>query len=309
MYDVGRLLPIFTSILGSYHEYAHNEYYFYCPFCHHHNPKLAVNLGKGAWQCWTCGNRGGRLLSLLRRLDVSPNQIRELRDVLADEIRYVQDDKATAALALPSEFQPLWKPSKEIERKHALYYLKERGITAGDILNHNIGYCSSGQYQNRIIIPSYDDNGRLNYFVGRDFFGNSYMPYLNPKVSKNVVGFESHINWNHELTVCEGVFDALAIKWNAIPLFGKYIPTILKQQIVSKNVKSICLALDKDALKETIHIAESFLKEGIIVRIVELPEKDPSQLGFLKMRSLIKQAPELTFGDLLRLKLSLTGSL
>lgn len=298
------LLSLLESILGESKAFAHDEHYFFCPFCHHTKPKLAINLTKRKWHCWKCGNKGNRLISLLRRLDVSPNQIRELREVLAEEVRYVQDDKADAALGLPSEFKPLWKPSKEIERKHALLYLKERGVTAGDIISHNLGYCSSGHYQNRIIIPSYDETGKLNYFVGRDFFGNSHMPYLNPKVSKNVVGFESHINWQHGIVLVEGVFDAMAIKWNAIPLFGKYVPSGLRQKIVEHQVEKIYVALDADAASEALKIIQSFVKEGQQVYLVDTGDKDPSKVGFVGMRQHLKEARQMAFADILAMKLA-----
>ena len=73
-------------------------------------------------------------------------------------------------------------------------YIKNRGITNKDIIKYNIGYCEDGEYRNRIIIPSYDSNGNLNYFVGRDFY-DSKLKYKNPKVSKDIIGFDLFINW------------------------------------------------------------------------------------------------------------------
>ena len=37
----------------------------------------------------------------------------------------------------------------------------ERGLSFDDIIRYNLGYCLSGTYQNRIIIPSYDSDGQL----------------------------------------------------------------------------------------------------------------------------------------------------
>jgi hypothetical protein len=50
--------------------------------------------------------------------------------------------------------------------------LKSRGITKNDIEKYNIGYCETGRYAKMIIIPSYDENGQLNYFTGRSFEKN-----------------------------------------------------------------------------------------------------------------------------------------
>ena len=69
-----------------------------------------------------------------------------------------------------------------------------------DIKKYKIGYCEDGLYQHRIIIPSYDDDGVLNYFVGRSYM-ESGMKYKNPNVSKDVVGFDYFIAWSKPI-VC-----------------------------------------------------------------------------------------------------------
>ena len=112
----------------------------------------------------------------------------------------------------------------------------KRGFTDDDILKHNIGYCDEGKYSNRIIIPSYDSNGGLNFFVGRDFY-KSKLKYLNSFTSKDVIGFDLFINWDEPIILCEGVFDAMSFKRNAIPLFGKTMPKRLHKKILQKKVK------------------------------------------------------------------------
>ena len=106
-----------------------------------------------------------------------------------------------------------------------------------DILKYRIGYCTNGLYNGKIIIPSYDANGSLNYFVGRAYYDTDYK-HKNPNASKDIVGFELHINWNMPIILVEGAFDAIAIKRNAIPLFGKTISNTLKKRIVEKGVKA-----------------------------------------------------------------------
>lgn len=305
MYDVNRLYPIFQSILGNGKLYSHNEYYFHCPFCNHTKPKLAINLGKGKWHCWTCESSGGTLISLLKRLNVSPSQITELKEILSEEIKYYPTDKHVAFIQLPVEFKPLWISSKSIEYKNAIQYLKNRNISDRDIIRYGMGYCETGNYSNRIIIPSYDEFGKLNYFVGRDYYNTSSMKYKNPPLSKNIIGFEYHINWSYPIVLCEGVMDAIAIKWNAIPLFGKSLPSKLQQKIIQNKVKDIYIALDTDATKSIIQMANKFLKEGQNIRIVELNDKDPSIIGFSKMQELIQHSAITSFYDIISMKLSL----
>lgn len=305
MYDVDKLLPIFVSILGQPEKFPHNEYYFYCPFCNHHKPRLAINLGIGKWHCWVCDKKGGRLVGLLQRLDVPADKIRELGIVLKEEITTAPEEPSTVVLTLPSEYQPLWKPqSRNITYQHALNYLMGRNMTAADIIRYNLGFCEAGAFTNRVIIPSYDENGKLNFFTGRDFYDNSSLPYKNPSVSKNIIGFESHVNWNYPIVLCEGVFDAFAIKWNAIPLFGKFIPKKLHQTMTEKKVKEVYVALDADAKTEVASMSEHLLQLGYSVHIVEMGAKDPGKIGFAGMQEAIRNAHEASFGDVLAMKLN-----
>jgi DNA primase len=183
-----------------------------------------------------------------------------------------------------------------------LSYLYKRGIDDSDILKYNIGYCDDGLYSNRIIIPSYDVDGKLNFFVGRDFY-NSKMKYRNSPTTKNIIGFDLFINWDEPIILCEGVFDAMAFKRNAIPLFGKTIMSKLQKKIIEKKVKIIYLALDNDALEAAIKISDNFISNDIEVRMIKFKEKDPSEIGFKDLLSLIEKTNKIKFSDLIKLKL------
>lgn len=299
------IVSILDSVLGPHRKYANTEHYYHCPFCHHYNPKLAVNVQKGKWQCWKCGARGGRLLSLLRKLDVPRDIVQRLATLLAEEIPHAKTDQTQAILALPAEYRPLWEPSRLIEYRNAMRYLQNRGIVLADILRYQIGYCSEGMYANRVIVPSYEANGALNYFIGRDYYGVSSLKYMNPRVSKNIVGFENQINWNYPIVICEGVFDAMAIRRNAVPLLGKTLSKKLQEKIIQQKGMDIYLALDDDALKETIKLTERFMNEGMNVYLVDLCGKDPSDIGTRTMTKLIREAKKLSFYDLMTLKMRL----
>ena len=296
------LVYLLDTILGPHKRHANSEYYWSCPFCHHHSPKLAINLNKGAWHCWVCNSSGRRLLSLFRKLDCSKQQIAELSRILQEDIPLVHTDTVVTNLSLPKEYHPLYEPVNRIDYRHAMRYVLDRGLTASDILRYRIGYCSDGHYKNRIIIPSYDADNKLNYFVGRSFYEDG-MKYKNPPVSKNVVIFENSINWNYPVVLCEGVYDAMAIKRNAIPLLGKQIPTQLMSRIVQHDVKDIYLALDTDAIKSTLDHAQTLMQDGRNVHLVSLTDKDPSEIGFLEMTRLIKDAKLLSFTDLVKLRI------
>ena len=61
------------------------------------------------------------------------------------------------------------------------------------------------------------------------------------------------------LVLCEGPFDAIAIKRNAIPLLGKNIQSNLMKKIVTSLVDKIYIALDKDAIKQALHFCEKLM--------------------------------------------------
>jgi hypothetical protein len=124
-------------------------------------------------------------------------------------------------------------------------------------------------------------------------------------MSKDIVPFELFINWSSPLVLCEGMFDALAIKRNAIPLLGKHIQRELMKKIVTSQVQKIYIALDKDAQKDAVKFCEQLMNEGKEVYLVDLEEKDPSEMGFEAVTTLIQNTHPLSQYDLMAKKLQL----
>jgi len=281
-----------------------NEYMYWSPFISHHKPKLQINVQTQKWHCWVSNVGGRTLFQLLKKIGASKQHFDELRE-LVDDKYYVNTKihEAKTIRSLPNEFKSLCNGGDSIVKRHALNYLYKRGIDDSDILKYNIGYCDDGLYSNRIIIPSYDADGKLNFFVGRDFY-SSKMKYRNSPTTKNIIGFDLFINWDEPIILCEGVFDAMAFKRNAIPLFGKNVMSNLQKKIIETKVKVIYLALDNDALEDTIKISEYFINNGIDVRMMKFKEKDPSEIGFESLLYLINKTTKTKFSDLMRLKLN-----
>jgi len=156
-----------------------------------------------------------------------------------------------------------------------------------------------------VIIPSYDNNGKLNYFTARSFEKDPYIKYRNPDVSRDIIPFELFINWDLPIILCEGPFDAIAIKRNVIPLLGKNIQSNLMKKLVSSKVKKIYIALDNDAIKQALKFCEELLNEGKEVYLVELPGKDPSEMGFKEFTKLVQKATPLNQFSLMEKKIML----
>lgn len=304
------LLSAISNVLGKGKETSGNNYAFECPFCHHKKPKLEINLvpnskGDNPWHCWVCNAKGKTLVGLFRKIKASSEKISEIKSILGFTEKKEEDDSTIIKVELPKEYKPLINLSRtDIIAKHALQYLKKRGITKDDIQKYNIGYCEEGRYKNMIIVPSYDKDGVINYFIGRSFDKEPQRKYDSPKCNKNaIIGLEYFINWNVPIILCEGIFDAIAIKRNVVPLFGKTIPKALMLKLVEPCVKTVYIALDNDALREAMDYAEELLNMGKDVYLVELNDKDPSEMGFENFTKLLHSAQPLTALELLYKKI------
>ena len=290
------IITLLETVLNKGKINSNNNIAFHCPFCHHNKKKLEVNIVTQYWHCWVCNAAGRKLAVLFRKLNVQREKIAKLIELLDDvEYRPNKTTTDTPVLQLPEGYRPLWiLQEMSPEFRNAIFYLKKRNIGIHDILKYRIGYCRKGLYKGKIIIPSYDANGSLNYFVARAYYERDKWKHKNPPASKDIVGFELHINWNMPIILVEGAFDAIAIKRNTIPLFGKTISNTLKKRIVQKGVKEIYICLDRDARKQAIETAEYFMSNGIIVYFVDLESKDPSELGFESITSVLKSTEVLT---------------
>ena len=280
-----------------------NEYMWWSPFITHHKPKLQVNIQTGKWHCWVSNQGGHNLFQLFKKVGASRQDFRELSKLIGETTFYnTKDEPGDKDITLPKEFKSLSEPHISIIKDHAMLFLKKRGITEEDIIRYNLGYCTEGPYQNRIIIPSYDSNGRLNYFVGRDFY-SSTLKYKNPPIPKDVIGFDLYVNWSLPIILVEGVFDAMSVKNNSIPLFGKTILPRLYKKIVEKKVKDIFIVLDSDAFNDAIQMTEKFVNEGINVNFVKLDGMDPNDLGYKKMITQIDNSLPMDFKQIMEMKL------
>ena len=305
--DKSVIINILDDTLGVGTSLRGNEQAHHCPFCHHHKKKLQINLDTQQWHCWVCDAKGKKIQTLLKRLHVDSKRIKRVFEIYGDD--YIVSStivEEKVELRLPSEFKSLLEKPKGINPlyRKVLQYATDRGITKEDIIRYNIGYCDGGMYSNRIIIPSYDRDNRLNYFIARSVFSDEKFKYKNPPVSKNVTVFENQINWEEPITLCEGVFDAMSIKRNAIPLLGKFIPKTLMDSIYKKGVKEIKILLDNDAQDQALYYVNYFMNNGITVTNVLPTEKDAGDMGFSEVNSILKNTSKTEFSDIISQKLA-----
>ena len=302
------LKQLLESILGrSKSARGGDEAVFYCPSCNHHKKKLTFNLLSQKFQCWVCNYKGHRAFQLLKKANAPGAAFGALKEIdqQYNFKKQVKQKVDANTLILPKEVIPIMSSSAVLSR-HALHYLDQRGVTKQDVVKYDLHYCEQGPLRNMVVIPSYDADGFLNYYVGRSFDKNAYIKHKLASSTKDIIGFEMYINWDLPVILCEGAFDAMAIKRNAIPLFGKKLSTTLMTKIIKSNVEKIYLALDEDALKDAFNHAETFMSYGKRVYLIEMVNKDPSELGFETFTKLLHNATELTISTLIKKRLALS---
>ena len=152
---------------------------YHCPSCKHYKRKLEINLHTGKYNCWVCGFSGTSFKSLFKKLNAPAEYYTSIglsqksfskKPNTEFSISFEDKPEELKLVKLPKEYKPISEPVNELEYKHALKYLKSRNITKNDIIRYNIGYCTEGDLKNRVVIPSYDSNGTLNFYTARSFF-------------------------------------------------------------------------------------------------------------------------------------------
>ena len=265
---------IISDVLGESYQ-SGSEHLFYCPYCKHHKKKFSVNVDKNVYKCWVCDTNGRNLRRIVRRFG-SHTQLAEwdrlTQKVNINDFYHIFEEvlqEPEQIVELPKALISLANKDLPFSALKALKYLKKRGVTQKDIVRWKIGYCSSGQYENQIIIPSFRGDGYANYFVARTY-SKHWKRYLNPPASNNVIFNELYIDWGSDLCIVEGAFDAI-VAGNAVPLLGSSLRETSKlvQQIV-KNDTPIYLALDPDAKSKEQKIAKMFMQYDIELYKVDI---------------------------------------
>jgi len=298
-------LRILREILGQDRK-SNDERLFNCPYCEHHKPKLSVNMEKNVYKCWVCDSSGSNIYHLVRRFGSYKHrqiwlQFEEETDYTSFEDLFETKEKEEQIIDLPKEYISLANKALAPTGFMARRYLKERGITKKDIIWWKIGYCSSGEYENRIIIPSFNENGDVNYFISRTY-NEGYPKYKNPPVDRDVVFNDLFVDWTSDITLVEGAFDAIVAGSNSIPLLGSTLrmDSHLFRKIVEKDT-SVYIALDPDAEKKSLKIIKNFLTYDVELYKVDIyPYKDVGEMSSEEFQERKKKATRMNFNNLLR---------
>ncbi len=289
------IVEIIEDILGDYR--MHNEYKgqmsFDCPVCSYDikgldggdgKGNLEVNYIRGVYKCWSCAETHethGSLFKLIKKYGL-PKHLKRYELLRPEDQEFGHAPKKD--VRLPKEFIPILQASAGLKLTHhyrqAMNYLKSRNIGQELITKYNIGFCYDGPYANRIIIPSYDSYGKVNYFIARSYLSRTKMKYKNPDVQKETIIWNEHlIDWNKKIYLVEGVFDSIFLP-NSIPMLGKYISDLLFKKIY-ETAKDVTIILDGDAWDDTEKLYHKINCGKLMgkVSVVRLPkDKDIADL-------------------------------
>ena len=277
------LLELIEDVLGEPKKTyeTRNQYGYDCPNCMDikgldvgdNKGNLEINLNKFVYHCWSCNISGplGRIFD-----DYGTKAQKKVYNLIKPE-ELKQEDIKRPKLRLPEGYTTFQDSNPRfIPHMEAYRYLQSRGITDEMIERYKIGYTVSGDFAYRIIVPSFNKEGALNYFVARSWVPKK-MKYKNPSVPKDEIIFnESLIDWDKDVYLCEGAFDSFFLT-NSIVMLGKKMSKLLFETLYTKANAQVIICCDGDAFEDGLRVYHE-LNGGRLynkVKIVKLPiDKD-----------------------------------
>ncbi len=282
--EVEVLVELLREVLGNekQHYQSKGQISFDCPVCREEKGldrgdgkgNLEINYGKHVYKCWSCSETYGTHGPLGKLFDgYASKKQKKLYELIKPE-EFKKEESKRSRLRLPEGYTQFKDSnSRFIPHIEAMRYLTSRGITEEMIEKYKIGYTSVGDFAYRIIVPSYDKEGILNYFVARAFTPKK-MKYKNPAVPKDEIIFnEGLIDWTKDVYLVEGVFDSFFLD-NPIVMLGKKMSKLLFESLYTKAEANIIVCTDGDAWNDGLRIYNE-LNGGRLynkIKIVKLPK-------------------------------------
>lgn len=267
-----------------------------CPICRDNEPtkkiskrKLAIRASDDANHCWVCGWKAMSLVALLRKYGTQ-DDILNYKDKFAPNLKAFTDNDEPVRkdpLKLPEDFMLLAmkQTARDPDIRAALNYLKGRGMSERDLWYFKFGYSSKGFLKRRVIMPSFDAKGKLNFFTARAIDRDETWKYVNPDTEcvrpSEVVFNEINIDWSQPINIVEGPFDLTRCPENTTPLLGNQLSEnhALFNSILMHDTPVVVM-LDSDAAMRASMIAKRFAAYNINVKIASLGQyKDPGEMS------------------------------
>lgn len=280
-----------------------------CPFCVSRGEtpdtrcRFSINTYTLRCQCFNCGYKGNAVtftkdfnhVSMADAYDIvnfyedftplSENVFEEIYDSLMLE----DYEESKKVVPLPDDFIPLTTNTRMGEKFYN--YAKGRHFSDKQIVQHGLGYCPNGiitdktNLRNRLVMQVHNDEGKPIYWNARDITGKLKPKSLNPPKGLNTINKSDVLfNLNNAkktglVIVTEGIFDSIIFGEHGVALFGKTMSTKQLVQLIKSGVEDIMIALDPDAFREELKLAERLSKHFKNVYILHLEGDDANALG------------------------------
>ena len=252
------------------------EFKVVCPKCGDKSRpdkrKLCIRLDNDLYHCWVCDLKGRSVSRLIRK--VKPTLAASYQSQFG-QVKFQEHQEDFVKCELPRGFRLVMDNLYDPDAKRVRRYAHTRGITDSELWRFRVGY--SPELRRHMILPSFDENGTLNYWTARRCDSNPDWRYLNAKVPKTqfVVG-ELDLDWSHEeIVLVEGPTDLIKCSLlNATCLLGSTLSenSELFRKLITYPEK-IILAMDEDARKKQDKIASLLMSYDKEVYWVPPPEE------------------------------------
>jgi hypothetical protein len=317
MSNIQKRLEFFDRFIKNYHLSKDGvNINIRCPFCKDSNKnkrKMVVHLEKCFFHCWVCDKKGSNIRYLLSKInkraaDSCENIFKSYNKKFS--LFNIEEEENIEPVFLPEGFKffiddfSLTNP----DIRDVFMYAKKRGINKHKLCMLRAGYSNSSTLSRFLILPSYDRNGSLNYYVSRNIdadTANSFK-YKNATIPKSRIIFnEINIDWSIPLTIVEGPLDLLKTNDNATCLLGSALTEdmLLFQQIV-RSKTDIKLALDSDVYSKSIKIAKLLSQYDINVDILDTRgAEDVGDMTHEKFNNILSKSQKFNNSDSLLAKI------
>ena len=295
-----------------------------CPVCGDEKWRTYLNADTGIGNCFRCGEGLNKFKFIKAHLGLEDNRaVFQHAEAVLKHFGWQPPKKGTAVVEDEKEGEVIMPLSYKLPTAEGLNatYLEQRGVTGKYAAMFELMYCDSGYYRykddkgelrrqvfdERIIVPVHDHNGKLVTFQGRDITGTAERKYLFPPRLPGTGRFlyNAHrvvAEGATHVIVNEGAFDVIATKIaldkfpqeaagiGVVGTFGKHLSensfdtkdqlsAFLKLKATGVTRVTIMWDGEASALEAAVDAAGVLHRVGFEVFIAFLPRgKDPNEV-------------------------------
>lgn len=296
---------IIKSVLRDsvYHEASGEVFAFCVNGCHATKRKLQINVKKNIFKCWVCSYSGSIFKFLKAYATVSQREqyFRTLDNLFSEQSATWRSAKI---LDLPSSFCLLQNNTNSPLGRKSVEYLESNNIDINFAIQNKVGYCTDGEFANMIVFLSFDRNGKLNFYQGRNLFNIGKKYHSCEQKSKDIVFNEFLLNYSKQIILVESVKSFLRHKTieNIVPILGSTLRDnyYLFQELIINNCPKVVVALDPDAKIKSLKITQEFAKHGVEVLFADIKKKQPDEMDTNEFIECIKSGSSINKVDFIK---------